>query len=525
MPLQYARDGDAAFIGLNSRDNPAVLGKGIVSRSENFRMDRGVATVRKGLKRLTQGALIGETVYGTGVYLDANGQEIIVIVCGTRLFAYNPQTETFTATVNYPVGETITDGDVVDVVHAIDKVYISRGFSKRPLEWNLGASIVALPTAGHQFPNCSHMLYYGNRMVVKNSRDSIQVSHYLDFTNFNDSEVFRFNDGGNDEVVGLSPWTLNEFVVLCRNSSFYCNVGTGIWSFGDDIATDAYVKSLTTDVGCAARRSVVQAGGVVLFLSDNGVYMLDPRLSAGDDSIKLLTLNEPMSAPIDDIIQRINRNFAHQSVGIYWNNRYYLAVPLDNSTSNNRILVFNFINKQWESVDSYPAGFDAKHFVVAKKGNSRRLFAIDDSAGVFLMEELEQDEYGIATGGPILPFFLPSTLSALGFQKTTINGVLDTKLFTFNDISDKRFSSLQYDLSIPTGSAIKTSIVTTNPDITTVVDQYGAAADGQDATRRVPLRKTAYGLKVRYESLALRPSIRSTILDATDPGRNARSED
>lgn len=525
MPLQYARDGDTAFLGLNSRDNPASLLKGIVSKSENFRMDRGVATVRKGLRRLTQGALIGETVYGAGAYLDANGQENIVIVCGTRLFAYNPQTEVFTATVNYPAGETITDGDVVDVVHAIDKVYISRGFAKRPLEWNLGATIIALPTVGHQFPNCSHMLYYGNRMIVKNSRDSVQVSHYLEFTTFNQADVFRFNDGGNDEVIGLSPWTLNEFVVLCRNSSFYCNVGTGIWDTGDNIATDAYVKTLTVDVGCAARKSVVQAGGFVIFLSDGGIYSLNPQMAGGDNSVKLLTYNEPLSAPIDDVIQRINRNYAHRSVGIYWNNRYYLAVPLDNSNSNNAILVYNFINKQWESVDNYPAGFDAQHFVVAKKGNSRRLFAIDDAAGVFLMEELEGDQYGASTGGPILPFFLPSTLSPLAFTLNKINGLLETKLFTFNDISDKRFSSLQYDLGIPIGSAIRASVITNNPDATTVVDEYGAASDGQDATRRVPIRKTAYGLKVRYETLALRPSIRSTTIDATDTGRNSRSED
>lgn len=525
MPLQYARDGDSAFLGLNSRDNPAMLAKGIVSRSENFRMDRGVATVRKGLKRLTQGALIGEAVYGAGVYLNASGQEIIVLACGTKLFAYNPQTETFTATVNYPVGETITDADPVDVVQAIDHVYISRGFAKRPLRWDLGVTVIALPTVGHQFPNSSHLMYYGNRMVCKSSTDSIQISHYLDLTVFNASEGLRFNDGGNDEVVGLSPWTLNEFVVMCRNSSFYCNIGSGIFSTSDDLQSDAYIKTLSTDVGCAARRSIAQAGGRVLFLSDNGVYELNPQMSGGDNSMKLLTLNEPISAPVDDIIQRINRNYVHQAVGIYWSNRYYLAVPLDNSSSNNRVLVFNFINKQWESVDSYPAGFDAKYFVVAKKGNSRRLFAIDDTAGIFLMEELDADEYGISTGGPILPFFLPSTLAPLAFQQTQIAGVIESKLFTFNDISDKRFSSLQYDLSIPTGAAIKTSVITNNPDTISVVDEYGAYADGQDATRRVPIRKTAYGIKVRHESLALRPSIRSTAIDATDPGRNSRSED
>jgi hypothetical protein len=63
---------------------------------------------------------------------------------------------------------------------------------------------------------------------------------------------------------------------------------------------------------------------------------------------------DPISAPIDDVIQRINRNYASNAVATYWNNRYYLAVPLDDSTVNNTVLVYNFILKQWESVDTYP---------------------------------------------------------------------------------------------------------------------------------------------------------------------------
>jgi hypothetical protein len=38
MPLEYLRDADVGFVGLNSRDNPASLPKGIVSKSQNFRL-------------------------------------------------------------------------------------------------------------------------------------------------------------------------------------------------------------------------------------------------------------------------------------------------------------------------------------------------------------------------------------------------------------------------------------------------------------------------------------------------------
>jgi len=46
------RDGDAGFIGFASRLNPVTLPAGMLQDSVNMRLDRGVATTRKGAKRL-----------------------------------------------------------------------------------------------------------------------------------------------------------------------------------------------------------------------------------------------------------------------------------------------------------------------------------------------------------------------------------------------------------------------------------------------------------------------------------------
>jgi hypothetical protein len=54
MPLEspVLRDGDAGFIGFASRVNPVTLPPGMLQDSVNMRLDRGVATTRKGAKRL-----------------------------------------------------------------------------------------------------------------------------------------------------------------------------------------------------------------------------------------------------------------------------------------------------------------------------------------------------------------------------------------------------------------------------------------------------------------------------------------
>jgi hypothetical protein len=532
MPNEYQKDGDIGFVGLNSRDNPSSLPAGIVSQSQNFRLDRGVATVRKGLQRKTIGALISQTIYGVGTYINSSGQEIIIAVVTNGLYSYNPQSETLSAKVNFPAGETITTQDGCDVVTAVDNVYISRGWSKRPLVWDLNVTITALPvspSSGHKFPNCTGMLYYANRMIVLGkyhaetntlrNYDTISVSNFLDFQEWDALDAFTINNGSNDQVVGVAPWTLNEFLVFMRNSIFYINTGGDRYVSGDGLSATSYIKTLATDIGCSARKSVVQAGGGVFFLSDNGIYFLQPQ-PASAESMKLLTMADPISSPIDDVIQRINRTYAHRAVATYWNNRYYLAVPLDSSVDNNAILVYNFILKQWESVDIYPSGFDVFDFIVAKKDNQRRLYGVDTDQGLFLMEELNWDEYqnwavgDPNSGKPTLPFYLPATLEALSFPANPINSILKTRRYSFNSIGDKRFSTAEVELVADAGSQVVTTAEVYNPDIVSVIDTFGSEFT-EDSARRNGVRKIGTGIQLQFTTNNLRPSIRSAYIYAT----------
>ena len=552
MPLEYQKEGDNGFIGLNSRDNPATLPVGYVSKSQNFRLDRGVATVRKGLRRKTSSVILGQTIYGVGTFLNASSQEIFVIVVTDGLFTYNPQTETFSTKSAFPAGETITTQIGCDVVTAIDKIYISRGHSKRPLIASLDTTsytitgIIAAPTTTgtyHEFPNCSGLLYYANRLVAigqdhrlgytptARSRDSIGVSNYLDFEHWDALDVFNFSEGSNDEVVATAPWTLNEFVVFLRNSIFYINIGTSRYISGDGLASSASMKNLVSDLGCVAKNSIVQADGGIIFLSDNGVYAMTPNSVGTNESMRLLTNANPLSAPIDDVIQTINKSQVHRSVGIYWNNRYYLAVPTDGSVDNNTVLVYNFILKSWESVDKYPTGFDVFSFAVGKKDNQRRLYGFDTDAGVFLLEDLDYDEYGASVGTPILPtptdppLILveadkPNTiiLKTSAFTPNQIQAELVTRLYTNSVLRNKRFSTAEVDFLSNGGSYTQIYADTINEDASTLLDSFSSSTD-EDRTRRIAIRKIAYGLKLRILNKTSRTSIRGTNITATILGK------
>jgi hypothetical protein len=700
MPKEYAVDGDEGFIGLNSRDNPVNLGKNFVSKAQNIRMDRGVATVRKGAERLTTGALVGETIYGACAYTTATGTELIVVCVADGLYTFNPDTETTSFKVNFPglvsgatyasTGSTVTitkathgltngtqlyvntsvvgyggvvtitavttntftysipasrpvstgtatynatnfigPADEVQLYQAtgIGYVYILRGFNKSTLRWN-GSTTVDIPdTHSHtNYPESRHAIYYGNRHIVQTDRNTIEVSHYLEDNHWSALDVFTINDGGNDSIVAITPWTLNEFVIFMRNSIFYASAGVGANVVGDAAQEDnSYIKSLATDIGCIAKGSIVQAGGGIIFLSDNGVYMLNPA-GAGNgaantpEGMRLLTLAEPLSAPINDVISRINYNAVSSAVATYWENRYYLSVPLDSSTRNNVTLVYNFINKAWESVDTYPENsnvetpsaatfstasyssgafinvqvnkdghglaigdtvnvtfvddfggatavttkypngsyvvqaspydstyfyikvpytealampfgfywggncliakansFSFKEFIVAKRGNRRRMFMVNDTEGVFLLEELDYDEFGNANGTPVLPFYIPAVLNPLSFEPIQIDGELTTRAYSFQTNREKRFSSLQVDAAFPPAGVLKTSFITVNPDYTTEVSTYGSPTE-EDVILRLPARKSGYYAQVHFQSLNLRPSVRSVTVQAVVPG-------
>jgi hypothetical protein len=383
------------------------------------------------------------------------------------------------------------------------------------------------------YPNSRHAIYYGNRHIVQVDRNTISVSHYLQDDHWSALDVFTINDGSSDTLVAVAPWTLNEFVVFMRNSIFYAAAGVGANVAGDPAQeADSYIKSLASDIGCIAKGSIVQAGGGILFLSDNGVYMLNPA-GAGQgnantpEGMRLLTLAEPLSAPISDVIARINFAAVGGATATYWENRYYLAVPLDGSTVNNAVLIYNFLNKAWESIDTYNASQAIKRFVVAKRGSRRRLFMVDKNEGLFLMEELEWDEFNASspgvTGTPVLPFYIPTTLTALSFPAINIQGELITRAYSFQTNREKRFSSVQIDASFTAGAAMQTSFITVNPDYNTVINTYGSP-ESEDVTLRLPARKSGYYAQAKFVSSNLRPSIRSVTVEAIVPGHMTQTK-
>jgi hypothetical protein len=309
---------------------------------------------------------------------------------------------------------------------------------------------------------------------------------------------FRVASGGADYVVALQPFAEDNMVVFNRNT-IHIIAGT-------NNLNASQVRELTREVGCVARKSVVQVGNQIFFLSDNGVYSID-----FGDLYNLRGASVPLSESIDPIIKRINTDAAENSVAIYHNNRYYLAVPLDDSTENNAVLVYNFINQGWESVDTVAApGWNIRNLIRAGAGAFNKLYAINSLGGIHILENRVDDSDLIITqiAGSAESYYIPSELVS---RQYTL-GTLDRKKFNNLELTVQSSDSNASDLTI--------DIVCENPDsdtqVTTLSNLLGAPlVPGEDASVRSRAGNVrGYGAQLRLTPTQGRPKIRSVKLTA-----------
>ena len=106
---------------------------------------------------------------------------------------------------------------------------------------------------------------------------------------------------------------------------------------------ESKIRVLTRKIGIAAQRSVVEVpseqGTDILFLaSDAHVRYLSRAATDVEAGAGIpLTYNQP------DLVDRINRQHMRKSTAAFFDNKYFISVPLDGALENTHLLVFDLI--------------------------------------------------------------------------------------------------------------------------------------------------------------------------------------
>lgn len=183
-----------------------------------------------------------------------------------------------------------------------------------------------------------------DRLWVPISRDEVAWSDVLDYTKFDLSlATLRCNRGEDDSIVALAPYQGRRLVVF-KDQSIYIVEGV----FGELAALT--VDRLAVRFGCKARKSVADVNGDLYFLSEGGVYSLTQT-----EQSEVRAVPVPISWPIQGWIDRINWTYAHLAAAVVdtANHLYMLSVPIDGSTVNNAILVYDTVTRNWHGMDTF----------------------------------------------------------------------------------------------------------------------------------------------------------------------------
>ena len=459
--------------------------------------------------------LVENGAYAQPAYLDANNNTVILdglvtvsetahgVTVGERVYVIDKGSSELVENGAGYVVATVPNANSFTFFAAVDDLAANKVIFSRRISTGTGFTHMPAPPFAiyHQRRLWMPYLYTmagssGSPTITdRGITDEIIASDILDPNTYDQIYAnYRIASGGADFVVAIQPFTEDNLVIFNRNT---IHLVRGV--SGDLAAT--VVQEITREVGCLARKSVVQVGNQILFLSDNGVYAM-----TFEDLYNLRGASIPLSESINPIIKQINPEYAKNAVAIYHDNRYYLSVPIGSSTENNAILVYNFLTQGWESVDTVDTlNWNVRNLIRAGAGSLNKLYAVNSFGGIHIIDDREDDNDLI--------------INQVSYPATPHNIVsyVTTRQYTAGTMDRKRYNSfeLQLESSESNQSDATISLETENPDSVEALDSVSTLlgenlAVGEDASVRGRCNNVrGYGAQFTISPTQGRPKIRA----------------
>jgi hypothetical protein len=411
-----APEGDGGWMGVDMRRDPGQLEAGLAADAVNLRFTSGTAAPRKGLRMLSWGGQSAAgygpgdivpygNIAGAGVFNDplTGYTWIINAVIGGRVYRARPGTTG--AEIPMPAGEVIPAR--VQLIQTYSGIVMLRGADADPLycdDLDAGFKTLPAPAAGKTaLPRSSHGIYFQNRLFViyagtdPTLRDCIYVSDFGATADVLQGSVafnaFKVNQGSRDALVALYRFNDTTLVALKEESVYLIS---NLYGTNEDIASNARQDVVTAEYGIKASRSAVQVGSDLWFLAHRrGVSSIRQT-----ETNQLQGVDVPVSRDIQPLIDRINWEHASGATATYHGNRVYFAVPLDNATYNNAVLVYDTLNQKWAGRDEGDAIRVKDWLKFAWAGVVRSVFVSDDGY-VMLYEDGSFDHVAGQTAGSV----------------------------------------------------------------------------------------------------------------------------
>lgn len=183
-------------------------------------------------------------------------------------------------------------------------------------------------------PKGPYAVWHTNRLMVA-SGETLYVSDFFTPGYFAANNSLRVGGDGHP-ITGLKAWDNFNLLVFKGLTTWLVTTDpllpVGQWP----------VERISSSVGCSASRTAVQVGADVWWLSGQGVVSV--RRMAQETQREI---SSSISLPVADVVRRINWSAAETASAVYFDNKVLFALPLDNATTPNALLVYDTLAQIW----------------------------------------------------------------------------------------------------------------------------------------------------------------------------------
>lgn len=361
--------GGSTVQGMHYFDTPSIESLFVASNGTVFRSTASSTFATTGGTVINQSAEVDFSQFNNRMYFTdgssnlhfsdgttthRQGTSILSITVTSGGTGYNTGTPTVTiAAPNVAYGTTATATAVMNVhsVGTVNVTFAGSGYTSAPVitfTGGGGSGAAATASVSNLVPPALRLVrQFTNRIFAVGTgtnRNTLYASDLLD------AEVWKSTNsiivGGDDgeDIVALQPFFDYELLVFKPNKMYLVTADPT-----SPTASGWVTRLLNDKTGCASGRTVNFVNKDVFFLSNDGIRSV--TRSVADD---FYIVGTPISEPVKNIISRINKNYISSCNAAFYNNRYYLAIPLDTATTPSHILVYNALFNSFEGLWSIP---------------------------------------------------------------------------------------------------------------------------------------------------------------------------
>lgn len=371
-------------LGLNDKAASTALMDGEASELQNVQFDtRGAIVKRSGYeKRISDAIANTPEILGGIEFVEKGGDTQVVIVAADASLKILSDTETPNAWTDRTNAMTVTDSatNYASFTHVGDLdalVVTTQSDAPITIDSSLTATALAVPT---NLTEAKYCIWWNNHLVIANVK--VDGTFYPLRLYFYDAGLLTVSDthyvtlpSRDTKITGMA--TLFGNLYIFTTNEIHQISGT---SYDDFVRVDT-----SSNVGTVSHWSLQNIENNLVFMSPKGIAVFD--------GIRSTNISDKIQSTLDGLSE--TRNIYAQSAHYKKRSQYWLSVSSSGSTTHDRVLVYDYLNKSWTVFK----GINANCFINTRRSDNTERLYHGDYAGLVYLNDTTDNDNGIAIDG------------------------------------------------------------------------------------------------------------------------------